>query len=84
MQCPNCGHENKPDNIFCVKCATVIKNRPRLERVKHAFMPPQNEHVVDPRTVRPSKPSVPRSKIDWSWLLLGVALFALLLFLIYG
>jgi len=84
MQCLNCGHENEPDNTFCVKCATIIKNKARLGKTKQIFVPPQNEHVVDSHTVQNDKSSKARGGIDWSWILVGIALFALLLFLIYG
>lgn len=84
MQCLNCGHDNQPGNTFCAKCATVMSNRAKLGKVKQAFVPPQNDHVVDRGTVQ-TKSSKPQSGgIDWSWVLVGIALFALLLFLIYG
>lgn len=24
MKCPNCGFENKPESLFCVKCGTSL------------------------------------------------------------
>lgn len=84
MQCLNCGHDNQPNNSFCVKCATAMSNRAKLGKVKQTFVPPQNDHIVEPQTVQAKPSRKSREGIDWSWMLVGIALFALLLFLIYG
>lgn len=67
MQCPSCGHTNPVDASFCGKCVTPLNRlKTKLVDSRRVFVPPQEEHIVRPRSVkRLSSPSY-----SWGWLIL--------------
>lgn len=82
MRCQTCGHDNKPEHTFCGKCLEMLNKKAvvAVGNQKSVNMPPQEEHLVDIQYASPA----PASKPIWIWVIAGVAIIFIIVFLFYG
>jgi len=78
--CHNCGHDNSPTTIFCGHCATELgRTQAKLVKARQIFLPPQNDYVINPQSIKRHEPKNSAGS-GWGWLLLGALVVALIWF----
>lgn len=82
MRCQTCGNNNKPEHTFCAQCLEMLNKKTvvAVGNKKSVTMPPQEEHLVDIQYASPT----PTHKPIWIWVVAGVAIIFIVVFLFYG
>ncbi|HCL47629.1 TPA: hypothetical protein DHW58_01410 [Patescibacteria group bacterium] len=81
-RCHHCGHPNSPGITFCTRCATELgATQTKLAKARQIFLPPQEDHIISPRSIkRPDRSSASGA----GWVLVGLLLTVAVLIWLYG